>query len=222
MLQKPNLLLENRLCERFSLSKENYALALDEAGRGPIFGPVTIAAFVITVESLARLFQISQEIFITDSKKLSPKMRFEAYEKLKKENFFLIRHVAVWYIDRFNINQAIYRGLVSIVNQAVRKFGFPPTFLIMDGNYRFPVNYPFFSQIKGDQTSLTIAAASIAAKVERDILICQNANKYSVYGIAQNKGYPTKYHRQAVQIHGPSKYHRKSYLKGFFSNLVKY
>ena len=174
---------------------------VDEAGRGPLAGPV-VAAAVVFPPSLSDTFGIN------DSKKLSPKNR----ERLKPliEDIALaigvgiVDHVD---IDRINILQATYKAMQI----AVQQLSFTPDFVLIDGRGIPDLEMPCESIIKGDSKSVSIAAASIIAKVTRDHIMIDMHEKFPQYGFAQHKGYGTKKHIQAIREHGLSPIHRRSF-----------
>ena len=173
---------------------------IDEAGRGPLAGPVVSAAVV-----LPENFNVPG---INDSKKLSEKKRDTLFP-LIKENVLsfgigIADHIE---IDRINILQA---SLLSM-KRAVEALSLVPDYLLIDG--KFTIDSPIDQQavVKGDARSLSIAAASILAKVTRDQIMADLAVKYPVYGFQRHKGYPTRAHKQAIVDHGPCPVHRKSF-----------
>ncbi len=177
-------------------------LGIDEAGRGPISGPVVVAGVVLNparpVEGL------------TDSKKLSPKKRAQLTKLLiDRADAFCVIPVSVYCIDTINILQATLIGMKTVA----RQLDWPQHGLIqVDGNQLPQWSY-FNSQaiVKGDATQPCIAAASILAKHYRDTLMEQYDVTYPNYGFAQHKGYPTKQHLQAIHEYGVLPIHRRSF-----------
>ncbi len=172
----------------------------DEVGRGPLAGPV-VAAAVILPEALP-------DFGITDSKRLSAKKREAIYEHI----YQYARSVGVGIvdpmeIDRINILQAAFAAMVM----ALYNLSPAPDFILVDGNLSLPVDVPQKAIPKGDQLSISIAAASIVAKVTRDRMMEIYAMDYPEYDFATNKGYPTKDHRSAIEMHGSSPIHRRSF-----------
>ncbi|MCS6985079.1 MAG: ribonuclease HII [Leptospiraceae bacterium] len=216
----PHLKLEHALWKKHCGSAQDYALAFDEAGRGPLFGPVTVGAFVIHPKSLETLKLLAKRTPIEDSKKLSPRERESSYQLMQKFLLLWHFHTAVWYINQYNINQAIYYAMARLISKGLRYFQKPPLFLLADGNYRFQFPYPYYAEVRGDTSALSLAAASLAAKVERDKLLMRCAERYAVYGISQNKGYATKFHREALRRHGPTRLHRRAYLRQILDPLI--
>lgn len=171
---------------------------VDEAGRGPLAGPVTVAA-VILKKPIAGL---------NDSKKLSEKKRFEL-EPLILENAlaYAVVHISVDVIEEINILQASLLGM----QQAVKQLSMIPDEVLVDGNKCPEFSQPAQAIIGGDGKIAEISAASILAKNARDRLMLGMHQKFPQYGFDKHKGYGTKFHLQQLQIHGPCKHHRKSY-----------
>lgn len=173
---------------------------IDEAGRGPLAGPVVSSAVI-----LPDSFTIPG---ITDSKKLSPKKR----EILFKEIYANAASIGVGIvepgeIDRMNILQA---SLYSM-SLAVKDLDIQPEYLLIDGKFTIPSDIPQEPIIKGDSLSISIGAASIIAKVTRDRIMHEYHEKYPEYGFDRHKGYPTKAHKQAVAEFGPCPIHRRTF-----------
>ncbi len=173
---------------------------IDEAGRGPLAGPVVAAAVIIG----AREFRC--EIF--DSKRLSPKKRLLAYEEILQTCTVAVGIASVEEIDRLNILQA---SLLAM-GRAVENLPVRPDFCLVDGPHRIPALRPLQKCIvRGDQLSISVAAASIVAKVERDGLMRGYHDLYPEYNFEQNKGYATKEHRRAILANGRCPIHRSSF-----------
>ena len=182
---------------------------VDEAGRGPWAGPVVAGAVIIRDRNLG------DELLkgLDDSKKLSAKKRELLYEKLREEEkngrlFIGIGQASAEEIDRCNILQATFAAMKRAVEALKEK----PEFAIIDGN-QTPKDFPCRTRtvVKGDARCMSIAAASIAAKVYRDHLMRELAQKYPYYDFKNNKGYPTKKHIEAIKEHGITSLHRKTY-----------
>ncbi len=173
---------------------------LDEAGRGPLAGPVVSAAVILPPD-----FAVPG---IRDSKKLSPGKRSRLFEDIYRHALSVgVGEVSPMEIDRINILQA---ALLSMAH-AVGDLPESPDFLLIDGIFTLPAKYPQKAIPKGDALSISIAAASIVAKVTRDRLMVRYGEKYPEFGFSQHKGYPTKAHREAIQKHGVSPIHRRSF-----------
>jgi ribonuclease HII len=192
-----------------------FVAGLDEAGRGPLAGPV-VAAAVVMKKSLRKI-DILREV--KDSKKLSPKKREKLYKILKNCPFigWGIGRVSEKVIDKINILEATKLAMVKAVKKLKRR----PDFLILDGNFTLPSvalaragispNTPQKSIVKADDKVFSCAAASILAKVYRDKIMRKYHEKYPQYGFDKHKGYPTKYHLKMLKKYGSSKIHRKSF-----------
>ncbi len=183
---------------------EGYAFicGCDEAGRGPLCGPV-VAAAVILPEG---------EIIdgLNDSKKLSEKKREALFDIIKEKAVaYAIAEASPAEIDEINILNASMLAM----RRAVAALPVKADFALIDGNCSRGFEIPTETVVKGDSKSYSIAAASILAKVTRDRLCIEQDALYPEYGIAKHKGYPTREHMDAVRVHGPSPIHRKSFLK---------
>ena len=184
-----------------SFSQLHLECGTDEAGRGCLAGPVTAAAVI-----LPKGFENS---IINDSKQLSEKKR----ELLKP----IIENEAISYsfsniypsqIDAINILNAS----ILAMHNSIEQLKISPEYIIVDGNRFKPLNgIPFTTIIKGDSKYISIAAASILAKTNRDAYMVEIHNEFPMYNWKQNKGYPTKEHRAAIRKYGITKYHRKSF-----------
>jgi ribonuclease HII len=177
----------------------------DEVGRGPWAGPVVAAAVVFKKQDIKEYYQD-----ITDSKKLTEKKRQRIYQNLINDPdlIFAIASVASQEIDQINILQASLKAM----NLAINKLSTQPEFIFVDGNYKIPGQK--ISQraiVKGDSKSISIAAASIIAKVYRDDLMQQLSKDFPHYAWDKNKGYGTKLHQDAIAEFGICSHHRKSF-----------
>ncbi len=192
-----------------------YLIGIDEAGRGPLAGPVSVGVVIINTND----FKKRKKWFngIKDSKKLSEKSREEWFAKIKKAKHdgwmeFVAAFGSARAIDKIGINRVIR----DAINRALLKLVPDPrqTKVLLDGGLRAPTNYIFQETIiKGDEKEPTIAAASIVAKVSRDRLMKKTAKKYPRYDFEKHKGYGTPGHYQKIKRHGPSPIHRRSFLK---------
>ena len=178
---------------------------VDEAGRGPLAGPVCAAA-VILPEHL--------EIpGLTDSKKLTDKKRRELFPIIKEQAIaYGIGLASEQEIDEINILQATFLAM----QRALDKLTVKPDLALIDGNREKDFGVSVKTVVKGDSLSMNIAAASILAKVTRDDLMVQLAEEYPQYGFEIHKGYGTKAHYAALRSHGASPIHRMSFLKKFY------
>jgi ribonuclease HII len=173
---------------------------IDEAGRGPLAGPVVAAAVILPSH-----FELPG---LTDSKKLSAKKREYFYPQIRN----LARSVGVGVasvaeIDEINILQATLLAM----QRAIDRLTVPPDYLLVDGITAIPVDIAQETLIKGDSRSLSIAAASVVAKVIRDRIMKTYDGLYPVYGFAAHKGYGTAMHRQSIAEFGPSPQHRLTF-----------
>ena len=178
---------------------------VDEAGRGPLAGPVCAAAVI-----LPRDLQIPG---LTDSKKLTDKKRRELFPVIQQQAVaFGIGLASEQEIDEINILQATFLAM----QRALDQLGVKPDLALIDGNRETDFGLPVKTMVKGDSLSANIAAASILAKVTRDDIMIQLAQEYPEYGFEIHKGYGTKAHYAALAEHGPSAIHRRSFLKKFY------
>ena len=173
---------------------------VDEAGRGPLAGPVTAAAVILDVTHVPE--------GLNDSKKLKETRRNELFDEILMTSIVSVAHVGAQRIDQLNIREA---SLLAMAN-AVRGLSFVPDYALIDGN-ALPrgMQCEASAIIKGDARSLSIAAASIVAKVMRDRLMVRMDAHYPKFGFAGHKGYPTQAHRAAIAQFGPSPLHRQSF-----------
>ena len=177
---------------------------VDEAGRGPLAGDVYAAAVIlppdICIEGL------------NDSKKISEKKREKLFDEIKEVALaYAVATASVAEIDEFNIRNATYIAM----NRAIEALQIKPDYVIVDGDCIKECNYPHECVVKGDARSLSIAAASILAKVSRDRKMLELAEKYPRYGFEKHKGYGTKVHIEALKEFGASEIHRKTFIKKF-------
>ena len=178
---------------------------VDEAGRGPLAGPVYAAAVI-----LPRDLEIPG---LTDSKKLSDKKRRELFPIIKEQAVaFGIGVASEKEIDEINILQATFLAM----KRALEKLSVRPDLALIDGNRETDFGVPAKTVVKGDSLSASIAAASILAKVSRDDYMMELAQKYPQYGFDIHKGYGIKAHYQALREFGPSEVHRVTFLKSFY------
>lgn len=178
---------------------------VDEVGRGALFGPVVAAAVILPNHALPQLIAAQ----INDSKKLSPPKRKQLAKVICSVcNDWKIGYASTAEIDQLNILQA---SLLAM-KRAVLKLSVQPDICLIDGNQMVKgLPMPQQTIIKGDSTSIAIAAASIVAKVWRDDLILRLATKYPMYDLSRNKGYGSRRHLLALQEYGASRLHRKSF-----------
>ncbi len=182
----------------------------DEAGRGCLAGPVFAAAVVLPEGFLHPL--------LNDSKKMTARDRDTLREVIEREAVaWAVESVSAARIDEINILNASFEAMTG----AVRKLRVSPELLLIDGNrFRTTLDIPYECIVGGDGIYSSIAAASVLAKTHRDELMERFAADYPEYGWRQNKGYPTKQHREAVARHGLSPHHRKSFRSGAGQQLL--
>lgn len=173
---------------------------VDEAGRGPLAGPVVASAVILDAKTKIK--------GLKDSKLLSETEREALFKEIRcKAIAWSVAKASVREIDDINILQA---SLLAM-QRAVHYLKIPPQVVLVDGNFCPSTNYPTLAIIKGDQFVPAISAASIVAKVLRDRLMKMFDKKYPAYGFAQHKGYSTLAHKEALEQHGPCRIHRKSF-----------
>jgi len=197
----PDLSFEKAAIKRGDAASFSHIVGIDEAGRGPLAGPVSAAAVILP--------KGYRHDLLDDSKKLSEKKRELIYKDLIADKRILWAHsfVEPEEIDRINILKATHVAMA----RAAAQLNIDPIYCLIDG---LPVpNFPFPSEgiVKGDGKSLSIAAASIIAKVTRDRKMLEYAEEFPEYGFERHKGYGTKFHLEALQQHGPTKIHRRSF-----------
>ncbi len=173
---------------------------VDEAGRGPLAGPVVAAAVVLDPENPVD--------GLADSKKLSARQR-EALlpEILAKARAVALAAAGPREIERINILQASLRAMAT----AVEGLGVAPAHVLVDGNRKIPINLPQTPLVKGDSRCACIAAASVVAKVYRDRVMARMEERFPVYGFGKHKGYPTREHLAALERFGPCRIHRRTF-----------
>jgi len=182
-------------------------IGVDEAGRGPLAGPVVAAAVVLKKNRF--------DARIDDSKKLSPRQREEAFPEILNNSIFGLGIISESIIDRVNILNATRMAMQKAIEQLLENLGpgldKSRVHIIVDGKMRLELDYPCTDIIKGDGKSLSIASASILAKVTRDRLMVECDRLFPGYGFKQHKGYGTPGHLKAIRKLGLSSVHRKSF-----------
>lgn len=178
---------------------------VDEAGRGPLAGPVYAAAVI-----LPHHLDIPG---LTDSKKLSDKKRRELFPVIQEQAVsFGIGSATEQEIDEINILQATFLAM----RRALEQLSVTPKLVLLDGNRETDFGIPVKTVVKGDSLSANIAAASVLAKVSRDDWMLEMAKQYPQYGFEIHKGYPTRFHYDALRAYGACPIHRRSFLKKFY------
>ena len=196
------------MTELWELENEIYAegfsliCGVDEAGRGPLAGPVYAAAVILPRDAVID--------GLNDSKKLTEKKRDALFDVITERALtYGIASASVDEIEEFNILNATFLAM----NRAVAKLDPAPELALIDGNRNTGIAMPSRCIVKGDSRCADIAAASILAKVSRDRYMLNLAEKYPQYHFEQHKGYGTKLHYEALREHGPSPEHRPSFLR---------
>ncbi|MBU1045023.1 MAG: ribonuclease HII [Candidatus Omnitrophica bacterium] len=181
---------------------------VDEAGRGPLAGPVVAAAVIVP-----KFYEFSSKV--TDSKKLSAAQRQRAYEEIIAKCIYAFAVVDENQIDKYNILQASLLAMADAIHNLSQK----PEWVLIDGVHKPALEFPMQAIIKGDSLSISIASASIVAKVIRDSIMIELDREYPQYGFAIHKGYGTKSHLQSISAYGPCPIHRKTFqpIKGILS-----
>ena len=182
----------------------SFICGIDEAGRGPLAGPVVAGAVVLKKDA--------QILYLNDSKKLSEKRREELYLEIQEKAVsWAVGIAGPERTDEINILQATYEAM----REAVSKLSVPPDILLNDAVTIPGLDIPQVSIIKGDAKSVSIAAASVMAKVTRDHMMARYGELYPQYGFAKHKGYGTAAHIAALKEFGPCPIHRRSFIKNF-------
>ena len=199
-----------RLDEMMNYEKElyekgiEYIAGIDEAGRGPLCGPVVSAAVILKKGDYIE--------GVNDSKKLSENKREKLFDEINERAVAIgIGIVDEKTIDEINILEATRLAM----KKAVENLQVNPQHVLVDAEKKVPIDIPYTPIIKGDALSVSIAAASIIAKVTRDRMLYEMDKKYPEYGFAKNKGYGTKAHVEAIKQYGLTEIHRKSFCKKF-------
>lgn len=204
--EKEELRLEKMLeYEKDLYSKGyEYICGIDEAGRGPLCGPVVAAAVILKKGDKIE--------GVNDSKKLSERKRELLFEEIKQRAVaYSVGIVDEKTIDEINILEATRLAMKKAVEGLKQK----PDYALVDAEKKVPIDVPYMPIVKGDALSESIAAASIIAKVTRDNMIIQLDKKYPEYNFAKNKGYGTKEHTDAIKKYGLCDVHRRSFCKKF-------
>ena len=186
-----------------------YICGIDEAGRGPLAGPVVVGVVVMPRDSKIE--------WVNDSKKVTEKRREILYDKITQEALaWGVGIVSEKEIDQINILNATKMGLHLALGEVIEKLGEKPDIVIVDALKDIDTfQIPYQSIIKGDATRYSIACASIIAKVTRDRIMRQWDEIYPVYNFEKNKGYGTSEHINALKDYGPCQIHRRSFIKHF-------
>ena len=175
---------------------------VDEVGRGPLVGPVVTACVVLPHD-----FKLEG---LTDSKKLTEKKREEYYEYIIKNcTAYAVGECSPEEIDKYNILEATKIAMKRAIDDVSKQLNLD--YILIDGNMKFDLDKPYLSIVKGDAKSISIAAASVVAKVTRDRMMIELDKKYPMYGYKDHKGYPTKKHIEAIYKYGLIDGYRKTF-----------
>ena len=187
-------------------SEYEYIAGIDEAGRGPLAGPVVAASVILPKDC--------EILYLNDSKQLSAKRRDELFDEIKQKAIaYGIGIVSQGRIDDINILQATYEAMREAIGRMSEKQN--PDLLLVDAVHIPDVDIKQVGIVKGDAKSVSIAAASILAKVTRDRFMVEMDKLYPEYGFASQKGYGSKFHIEAIKKYGASPIHRQTFIKNF-------
>lgn len=201
-LEKERARIETMKVYEKEYETHGWICGIDEVGRGPLCGPVVASAVILPKDC--------QILYLNDSKKLSEKKREELYDVIMEQAIAVgIGMASPQRIDEINILQATYEAM----RQAIASLKVKPAVLLNDAVTIPGVEIPQIPIIKGDAKSVSIAAASIIAKVTRDRMMVEYDRLYPGYDLGSNKGYGTKVHMEALKTVGPCEIHRKTFIK---------
>ena len=208
--EREELRLEEMRKEEKAHLSESPIAGVDEAGRGPLAGPVVAACAVIPLDY--------PFYYLNDSKKMTEKRREALFLEIKENAIaYGIGIVSPERIDEINILQATYEAMRLAIEEMEKNYSIIPSLLLNDA-VRIPlVDIPQIPIVHGDAKSLSIAAASVLAKVSRDHLMLDYAREYPEYGFEKHKGYGTKAHTEAILEYGSCPIHRRSFLKKLYA-----
>ena len=201
-LEKERARIETMKVYEKEYESHGWVCGIDEVGRGPLCGPVVASAVILPKDC--------QILYLNDSKKLSEKKREELYDVIMEQAVAVgVGMASPQRIDEINILQATYEAM----RQAISSLKVKPAVLLNDAVTIPEVEIPQIPIIKGDAKSVSIAAASIIAKVTRDRMMVEYDRIYPGYDLASNKGYGTKVHMEALKTVGPCEIHRRTFIK---------
>ena len=196
-----------------NLYNEGYKFicGIDEAGRGPLAGPVSVGAVVMKPDSKLE--------WVNDSKKVTEKRREILYDRIIEDSLaWSVQLIDQKEIDEINILEATKKGLHLALEDIINQLKQKPEIILVDALREIDTfNIPYQSIIKGDATCYAISCASILAKVTRDRVMKEWDEVYPMYGFEKNKGYGTAAHIQAIKEYGPCPLHRKTFIKNFIN-----
>ena len=198
---KNYIFIKKKVMLKFNFSDFELECGTDEAGRGCLAGPVTAAAIILPKHFKNEILNDSKQLSEKNREKLKPILENEALS-------FAVTHLEPKIIDEINILNASIKAM----QESILKLNPTPLYIIVDGNRFKPLNnIPFSTIVKGDSKYMSIAAASVLAKTYRDEYMNKIHEEFPMYNWKQNKGYPTKEHREAIRKYGPTKYHRMTF-----------
>ena len=201
-IEKERARIETMKVYEKEYESHGWICGIDEVGRGPLCGPVVASAVILPKDC--------QILYLNDSKKLSEKKREELYDVIMEQAIAVgVGMATPQRIDEINILQATYEAM----RQAISNLNVKPAVLLNDAVTIPEVDIPQIPIIKGDAKSVSIAAASIIAKVTRDRMMVEYDRIYPEYDLASNKGYGTKVHMEALKTVGPCEIHRRTFIK---------
>ncbi len=198
--------------------KKMIKIGIDEAGRGPLAGPLSLAAvyLVADLDLKVRPFSYLAGEPFKDSKKLTEKMREAVFEAILNSKEIIFEHlfVSAKEIDKRGLSQALFSSVTELTKRMQEKLGLVDGSieLLLDGALRAPSNYKWSAHTKGDEKFLEITLASVVAKVMRDRYMLKVSEKYPCYSFDKHKGYGTKVHKEAIKKHGKCPEHRNSFI----------
>lgn len=194
--------------KKYSSEGKKLICGVDEAGRGPLAGPVYAAAVILPYGKVIE--------GVNDSKKLSPRKREKLYDEICKSAIsYAVSSVSAEKIDEINILRATHLAMINAVESLTVK----PDFTLVDGNILPNWEYAAEALVKGDALSHSIACASILAKVSRDRFMIEKSEEYPLYGFKKHKGYGTKLHIEMIKNYGPCPLHRRTFLSKIINNV---
>lgn len=209
-----------------NLEKEKYhwnrgiqfVVGIDEAGRGPLAGPVVAGAVIVRPDRIEEIQNVPEFKIIRDSKTLSEKQREKAYNFITQNFEWGVGISDEKTIDRINILQAAFLSMKKAISALKSKIKREPEIILVDGRSPIP-NISIFQEsiVGGDKFVFSISAASIVAKVTRDRMMHEAHEKYPEYGLDKHKGYGTKFHFEMIKKHGLCNIHRRSFAKAKIS-----
>lgn len=217
-LGKKNMLLWER---RAFLDGASLIVGVDEAGRGPLAGPVVAAAVMLKPAPLKKFILPRYRERVDDSKKMTPPQREKTFLEISRRSLFGVGLKGHRFIDKENIQRATLLAMKEAVSNLIKEYCRlnnerkekikKDICVLIDGNIKPDLPYRTVPILKGDSKSFSIAAASIVAKVTRDKIMVSYDKIYPLYGFSRHKGYGTRFHLEAIQRYGPCPIHRKSF-----------